>query len=287
LLTLFVCLSLWQCSTPIAAFEQVQGTELRAPADISFRNTSQKTDSYVWKVDGVIVSIANDLEHTIYDSGRHTIDLVAKSGKKSVSYSKEIFVTAPEFCSVLIETSAGDMVLELSEDTPRHLKQFTDLVDSEYYNGIYFHRVIDNFMIQVGDNNNRTNGKKYDEPETIPNEIRIDHIHLRGALAAARMPDDINPEKESSGSQFYIVDGRQFTADKMTKIEADKLNDYTEEQFDRYVEVGGAPQLDGEYTVFGRLIKGYDVLDKIAQTSTDKYDKPLEDIRILRARLIN
>ena len=193
----------------------------------------------------------------------------------------------PDQCTVLMETTFGDMVMTLDESTPAHLENFTTLVNSGYYDGIHFHRVIDNFMIQGGNNESRAQEKKYNEPSTIAHEISSDLLHYRGALAAARMPDEMNPQKASSGSQFYIVDGKSFKKESFEKFMSSAIIDYSENQVQRYLEVGGSPQLDGEYTVFGQLIIGYDVLDKISQAETDNRDKPLTDITIIKARMLN
>lgn len=277
----------WQCAKPIAAFVQKSDNNIVVPAKVYFENTSENVTSYSWEIDGQAYSSDKHLEHTFYDSGKHSVVLIAKEGNKEIRKESLIYVDAPSYCTVLIKTTMGDLVVELSESTPIHLKNFSELVESGFYNGIFFHRVIDDFMVQGGGNENRNSGKRHSDPSTIPHEISNDLLHYKGALAAARMPDDMNPEKASSGSQFYLVDGRSLDADRMEKIQAEKLFDYTDKQVGRYTEVGGAPQLDGEYTVFGYLISGFDVLDKIAKTETDKYDKPLEDILIIEARLLN
>ena len=142
-------------------------------------------------------------------------------------------------------------------------------------------------MIQGGDNNSRNGGKRIKEPEEIAHEFDSGLLHYRGALAAARTPDEVNPEKKSSGSQFYIVDGREFSEKEFDKMLSNLVMDYSESEISQYIEVGGAPQLDGEYTVFGKLVAGYDVLDKIAQTTTDNSDKPVQDVLILEARTLN
>jgi len=283
---LLSCLFLWQCATPVASFD-FEKTELRVPASIYLENSSQNSEECSWYIDGKEISSEQNLDYTFMESGRHVIELKAYKGNKVVSTSKEIFVKPSLSCLVLVETTAGDLVLELSETTPAHLSNFSALVESGYYHGLIFHRVIQNFMIQGGDNESRSGGKRYEDPQTIPAEIDVSLPHYRGALAAARMPDDMNPTKASSGSQFYIVDGRPLTAAKMKKVQAEKLFDYTDEQLVKYTEVGGAPQLDGEYTVFGYLISGYDVLDRIAQTTTDSYDKPLQDIIITKTSFLN
>ena len=254
---------------------------------MTFLNNSNNVTSQVWKVDGVEVSSEKNLDYTFYDSGKHIVELEATNGSKIVVHREEVIIDAPEKCLVLIRTSLGNLVVSLSEETPGHQKHFIEVVESGYYDGIFFHRVIDNFMIQGGDNNSRNGGKRIKEPVEIPKEFDSGLLHYRGALAAARTPDEVNPEKKSSGSQFYIVDGRSFTEKEFSKQLQNWVTDYSETEIDHYLEVGGAPQLDGEYTVFGMLVDGYDVLDKIAQTTTDNSDKPVEEVLILEARTLN
>lgn len=197
---------------------------------------------------------------------------------------------------VELTTTAGIMVLHLYDSTPLHRDNFLRLVKSHYYDSILFHRVIKNFMIQAGDPNSRqakpgqplgNGGPGY----TIPEEFRQTIFHKKGVLAAARQGDNVNPEKKSSASQFYIVQGKTFTDREMDSVEVVRLNGYKLPAAHRevYKTVGGTPQLDQNYTVFGEVVKGVDVIDKIASVPTSKgqdRDRPLEDVRILKARLI-
>lgn len=197
---------------------------------------------------------------------------------------------------VELTTTAGIMVLRLYDSTPLHRDNFLRLVKSHYYDSILFHRVIKNFMIQAGDPNSRqakpgqplgNGGPGY----TIPAEFRQTIFHKKGVLAAARQGDNVNPEKKSSASQFYIVQGKTFTDREMDSIEVVRLNGYKLPAAHRevYKTMGGTPQLDQNYTVFGEAVKGVDVIDKIASVPTSKghdRDRPLEDVRILKARLI-
>jgi len=283
---LIACLLLGQCSAPIAGFDSGKDAMV-VPATITFKNTSKNATEYTWLVDNKEVSTEEHLSHTFLSSGRHVVELQAFEGAKIQTTKKEVIVRPPTECLVQIETTQGNLIVSLNEDTPRHLKNFSELVESGFYNGLIFHRVIENFMIQGGGNEYRSGGRRYPDPKTIEHEIKQEWPHYRGALAAARMPDDMNPTKASSGSQFYIVDGRKLSAGKMEKIQDDKLFNYTEEQIAKYLEVGGAPQLDGEYTVFGHLLIGYDVLDRIAEATSDSYDKPLQDITITNTKFLN
>jgi peptidyl-prolyl cis-trans isomerase B (cyclophilin B) len=197
---------------------------------------------------------------------------------------------------VELYTTAGNIVLRLYDSTPLHRDNFLKLVKAHYYDSVLFHRVIKNFMIQSGDPNSKTamagqplgnGGPGY----MVPAEFRPSLFHKKGVLAAARNGDDVNPEKQSSASQFYIVQGRKFTDRELDSIEVVRLKGYKlpVEHREVYKTIGGTPQLDQNYTVFGEVIKGLDVVDSIASTATSKgidKDRPLQDIRILKARLV-
>ncbi|WP_347839626.1 peptidylprolyl isomerase [uncultured Draconibacterium sp.] len=237
---------------------------------------------------------------------------------------------------VLIKTSFGDIKLRLYDETPEHKKNFIKLIEEGYYEGLLFHRVMKNFMIQGGDpdSKNATPGQRLGSGNpgyTLPAEILPQYYHKKGALAAARRGGPSNPEKRSSGSQFYIVQGEVFTSGKLDTMELmlnsrakndfvkqkfdaakDELDGYrknndrdgfnicvaelreaadsawalqpkrmfTEEQRKDYTTIGGYPSLDGDYTVFGEVVEGLDVLDKIAAVETDKNNRPVEDIKM-------
>ena len=238
---------------------------------------------------------------------------------------------------VVIETRFGDITLKLYDDTPRHRDNFLKLVKEGTYNGTLFHRVIENFMIQGGDptSKNAPAGKQLgtgDMGYTIPAEIVYPaHFHKKGALAAARTGDEVNPQKVSSGSQFYIVTGTVISSgqiasleNRMTKQKEQKIFErlvgehraevmqlrknrdkeglyelqekliaqtqlemkesgpvqLTAEQREAYTTIGGAPHLDGEYTVFGEVVDGLDVIDRIQKVSTDRSDRPKDDIKM-------
>ncbi len=180
---------------------------------------------------------------------------------------------------VVLSTEFGDMTIDLFDDTPIHKENFLKLVGEGYYDGLLFHRVIEGFMIQGGDPASRNakpnealgrGGPGY----TLPAEIEAGHIHTKGALAAARQGDQVNPKKESSGSQFYIVQGRPVQEPMLLS----GATEYTEDHISAYLEKGGTPHLDGAYTVFGELIDGWDVIDSIAAQATDRGNRPLQDI---------
>ena len=175
---------------------------------------------------------------------------------------------------VLIKTSEGAITVKLYNDTPLHRDNFIKLIKQGWYNGSPFHRVINNFMIQGGGNKDG----KQDPGYTIPAEIKANHIHKKGALAAARKGDQVNPNKESSGSQFYIVQGQKYDANTLNMMSARSKTAYTEEQKKTYNTVGGTPHLDNAYTVFGEVIDGFDVIDRIATTKTGAGDVPVQPI---------
>lgn len=175
---------------------------------------------------------------------------------------------------ILIKTSYGDITAKLYNDTPKHRDNFIKLIKEGWYKGSVFHRVIQNFMIQGGGNAQGVADPGY----TIDAEFVPAHFHKKGALAAARMGDNVNPQKKSSGSQFYIVQGQKFDANSLAMMSARSGITYTDEQKKIYATLGGTPHLDGAYTVFGEVVSGFDVIDKIAAVKTGPGDKPLEDV---------
>lgn len=242
---------------------------------------------------------------------------------------------------VRMSTSQGDIDILLYEETPLHKENFLKLVEEKYYDSVLFHRVINQFMIQGGDPESKNaasgtmlgnGGPSY----TVPAEFNPKFIHKKGALSAARQGDQINPNKESSGSQFYLVQGKVYDSTELvnmikqmnmrraqTKIQAylfkpensaelekarniqmnqpDSLEifieslkqkigveefSYTPEQIKTYTTIGGTPFLDMDYTVYGEIVNGLDVVDKIASVATDGNDRPVEDIRILSVKVI-
>ena len=197
---------------------------------------------------------------------------------------------------VLMQTTMGDMVIRLSDSTPLHRDNFLKLVKVGYYDSVLFHRVIKNFMIQGGDPNSKRAeaGKPLGDGSpgyTVPAEFRKTLFHKKGALAAARMGDNVNPTKASSGSQFYIAQGKVFTDAGLDSVETFRLNGrkIPAEQREVYKTIGGTPHLDQGYTVYGQVVKGLDVLDKIAAVQTSRgqdRDRPLQDVRIIKAKLI-
>ncbi len=197
---------------------------------------------------------------------------------------------------VELETRFGTMTIALFDDTPAHRDNFIKLVQEGFYDDLLFHRVIKDFMVQGGDPNSRganpgtrlgTGGPGY----TVEAEMDSTHLHLKGALSAARQGDQVNPEKRSSGSQFYLVQGKTYSSDQLANFESRMQKNhpgfaYTDEQKMAYATEGGTPFLDMEYTVFGQVVDRLDIIDSIAAVRTTRGDRPAEDI-VMRLRLID
>ena len=222
-------------------------------------------------------------------------------------------ISVAQSTKVKIETSKGTMVAILYDDTPLHRDNFIKLVNEGFYDDLLFHRVIKNFMIQGGDPNSKNapegmplgmGGPDY----TIPAEILPNHFHKKGTLCAARTN---NPQKASSGSQFYISQGQVYTDQQLDMMEkqmgrtpvregqvsastqnaAQQNNQkFNETKHEAYATIGGIPHLDGEYTVFGEVIEGLDVIDKIANVETlqdgSAKDRPIQDVKIIKISII-
>jgi cyclophilin family peptidyl-prolyl cis-trans isomerase len=199
---------------------------------------------------------------------------------------------------VEVITSKGTLVIRLADSTPLHRDNFLLLAKKGYYDSLLFHRVIRNFMVQSGDPDSRTGhpGKPLSQGGnggpgyTIPAEFRVSLFHHRGALGAARMNDDVNPQRASSGSQFYIVQGKRFSDAGLDSLELYRLKGrkIPPEQRAVYKTLGGSPHLDQQYTVFGEVISGMEVVDSIAATPTSgpPLDRPKTEIRILKMKLV-
>lgn len=213
-------------------------------------------------------------------------------------------------------TDYGTIILRLSDETPKHRNNFIKLVNQKVYDGVSFHRVINNFLIQTGDIGQDTSGLSY----MIDAEFRSDLFHKRGAVNAARMGDDQNPERSSDGTQFTIIQGNTYNdstlaiaekrintwlaynkvinkpehksdldkLDSLTNIELMTMDHYSFPEAHReiYKTLGGAAHLDQNYTVFGEVVKGMNIVDSIAGVETDSQDKPINDVRIISARMI-
>lgn len=201
----------------------------------------------------------------------------------------------PERQEVTLVTDSGTIRIALYNETPKHRDNFIKLVKEGFYDGLLFHRVIYGFMIQGGDpaSRNAAQGELLgdgDEPYTVPAEIVYPKLfHKRGCIAAAREDDSVNPERASSAYQFYIVWGKRMN-DSMLDDVQERLDKntggtvkMTQEIRDAYYKYGGTPHLDGQYTVFGEIVEGLDVVDKIQYVDVDENDRPIEDVRIIKA----
>ncbi|MBL7804056.1 MAG: peptidylprolyl isomerase [Saprospiraceae bacterium] len=266
---------------PVASFTVPTG-KFVAPAAVTFTNTTPAAESYLWDFGDGGTSTEASPTHKYYHSGNYAVTLKAVKGGKTVTHKQMIQVTAPERCLVEIQTEFGNMLVELYNSTPKHRDNFLKLAEEGYYNDLLFHRVINGFMIQGGDPQSRNapagqalgmGGPNYQ----IPAEFVDSLVHTKGALAAARTN---NPEKKSSGSQFYIVQGSPVTEATLTQIESMKRFHYTPEQRQAYLSMGGTPHLDRDYTVFGHVVEGFDVIDKIAATATGPQDRPKQDVKM-------
>lgn len=271
--------------------------------------------------------------------GAVTLNKSRSSSKNIKEMTKQ---NKPGDVLVEIKTTEGDLTVRLFGDTPRHRDNFVKLAKEGYYNGVLFHRVINEFIVQTGDTDSKTapagkmlgsGGPGYDIEAEI---VYPTHFHKRGALAAARQGDQVNPERRSSGSQFYIVTGKAYNDSTLNQMERqlqmmqkqnifndlarehrdsimtlrrnrdqaglqalqDELVAITEkkaaeaparltaEQREAYTTTGGTPHLDNQYTVFGEVVDGMDVIDKIEKVETDSHDRPLKDVKILSMRVL-
>ena len=204
--------------------------------------------------------------------------------KQDVKINKDVMVE--------METNYGKIVLLLYNDTPRHRDNFIKLASDGVFDGLLFHRVIPKFMIQGGDPESK--GAPHDMllgsgtlGYNVPAEFVKERFHKRGALCAAREGDEVNPRKESSASQFYIVQGRVWKPEELDMLEKRMKREFTPEQREMYSTIGGTPYLDGDYTVFGEVIEGMEVVDKIASLPCDPNDRPQEDVVIEHMNVIN
>jgi cyclophilin family peptidyl-prolyl cis-trans isomerase len=202
-----------------------------------------------------------------------TFSFAEKTKKKKSKKEKNTYV--------LVSTGYGDMVLKLYNETPLHRDNFKKLVSEKFYDSLLFHRVIKDFMIQGGDpqSKNAKPGQMLGDGEVqgvarIPAEFNPALYHKKGALAAAR---DGNPEKASSNCQFYIVQGRKFTDADLDNLQKRNGMNYTAEQREMYKNIGGTPHLDNNYTVYGEVVSGMEVIDKIAAVNTASADRPIAD----------
>lgn len=211
--------------------------------------------------------------------------------KKTVLLSALLFLSftfaSAQKYRATITTTQGKIELYLYDNTPKHRDNFVKLAKKHFYDSTLFHRVIPEFMIQGGDPDSKRSPKgamlgEGDVGYRVPAEIKPENIHKRGVLAAAR---DGNPEKASSGCQFYITVGKKYTNEQLDGIAKRTNQKYTAEQKELYKTIGGTPHLDGNYTVYGEVTKGMDVVDKIVSQKRNSSDRPDDDQRIIKLRV--
>ncbi len=278
------------CSSPKPAFN-VNYKSITAPAEVEFTNLSENSDTFIWTIEDNSENKDTQFTHRFLMSGRYPVTLTAVKGKKMKSMTKDIYISPPEKCLVRMLTSKGEMIIELYNETPKHRDNFIQLAEDGFYDGLLFHRVIKGFMIQGGDPNSRNamsgvrlgnTGSGY----TIEAEIRKDLFHIKGSLAAARQGDQVNPQRASSGSQFYIVHGETVSPENLQAYSLQNGMSYGEEEERLYREMGGTPYLDGLYTIFGKVIEGLEIIDAIALEPTQVGDRPVNNIQIIEIQVI-
>ncbi|HXR79409.1 MAG TPA: peptidylprolyl isomerase [Saprospiraceae bacterium] len=256
-----------------------------APTTVMIKNESKGAESYTWDFGDGTTAKDTVSSHRYTHGGNYNITLTAIKGKKSNTMTQTIHIDTPAKCLIEITTDYGVMTAELYDATPQHRDNFLKLAEEGFYNGLLFHRVIEGFMIQGGDPTSKdaaagtplgSGGPGYQVPAEFVDSL----VHIKGAIAAARTGDSVNPEKKSSGSQFYIVQGTPVDANTLSMWERKKGVPYTEAQKKAYMEKGGTPSLDHEYTVFGHIVSGLDVLDKIAKVEKDGRDRPKTDVKM-------
>jgi cyclophilin family peptidyl-prolyl cis-trans isomerase len=276
---------MFSCAKPIANFTYQQAEGKKAPSNVTIENNSQKADAYEWSFGDGTISTEAKPTHRYKTSGTYTIQLKAKKGNKVAMTEQKITIDAPHECLVELETELGTMLIELSNETPQHRDNFLKLAEQGFYDGTLFHRVINGFMVQGGDPDSKTakDGQPLgagDLGYTVPAEFTDSLVHIKGALCAARTGDQVNPKKRSSASQFYLVQGRLVDDKTLDYMESVKGFHYTKEQREAYKTLGGTPFLDKDYTVYGRVVKGMEIIDKIANTETLPGDRPKKDLKM-------
>jgi len=275
-------IALASCNVPSAAF-LVHQEEAEAPSKIEFINRSEKAEYFEWDFGDGTFSTDSNPEHRYTRSGEYTVSLKAIAGTKARSIEQMVSVKPPTDKLVQMETQFGTMIIKLFDETPLHRDNFLKLVEEGYYDSLLFHRVMQGFMIQGGDPNSRgaeanarlgTGGPGYQ----IPAEFNEALIHQKGALAAARTGGPSNPEKKSSGSQFYLVQGTPVDEKQLNMLERRRGTTYSDDAKAIYGELGGTPFLDMDYTVFGIVLEGLEVIDEIAAMKTGAGDRPEADV---------
>lgn len=275
----FLCISCG--SGPDAGFTVDYANGEQNPTQLKFTNNTVGADSYLWYFGDDGTSTEANPTHNFQIFGPVMVVLQAMKGNSTDRDTQYVSIPEPPRKKVKIETPMGEMIAELYNTTPAHRDNFLKLASEGFYDGLLFHRIMDNFMIQGGDPDSRTakpdqqlgmGGPGY----TTPAKIR--ELHYKGALAAARQPDGVNPNRASSGSQFYIVEGKPYSSIELANVGSQYGITFNEEQKKIYAEIGGTPFLDGQYSVFGRVIEGLEVIDLLSQVKVNSANRPVEDV---------
>jgi peptidyl-prolyl cis-trans isomerase B (cyclophilin B) len=272
------------CAKPEAKF-QYAAPDSPAPVQVAFQNQSQNADTYLWDFGDGNTSTEANPTHMFSKFGELMVVLRAMKGEQIDADTQKIIIQEPPRRKVAIDTEFGTMVVELLNTTPKHRDNFIKMAQEGFYNELLFHRVIKGFMIQGGDPDSRNAPQDKMLGGGGPGyqiDVEIGAPHFKGALAAARTPDQMNPQRLSSGSQFYIVQGSPLNDQQLDMLEQQKGIRFSAEQRSVYREKGGAPFLDGDYTVFGQVVEGLEVIDKIATVPTAQFvpDRPNKDVKM-------
>lgn len=282
ILSIFSVILLTNCDTAPTADFDFDIPQKTSPVDVTFTNKSANADRYYWDFGDGTISTEENPVHRFNFWGTYNVKLVAYKGQQQVEMQKSFTLEKPERRIVAIETEFGTMKAELFNFTPQHRDNFVKLAEQGFYDGLLFHRVMQGFMVQGGDPDSRNapadkmlgmGGPGYE----IDAEIVPGAYHFKGALAAAR---NNNPQKRSSGSQFYVVQGSPMGDSQIDGYAQQRGLQYSQGQRDYYKQTGGSPVLDGEYTVFGQVIEGYEVIDKIAAVETGAANRPVKDVKM-------
>ena len=271
------------CGKPKASFVANYVDEVKSKTNIAFKNNSKNAGKSTWYFGDGTTSSETDPQHDYSSFGTLMVILEVSKGEDIDRDTQYLTIVEPPRTKVKIETDFGNMIAELYNSTPFHRDNFIRLANDKFYDGLLFHRIMDGFMVQGGDPDSR------DAP---PGQVlgmggpgyllkpEIGELHYTGTLAAARMPDNVNPNRESSGSQFYIVEGRRWSTIELANIGSQIGITYTPEQKQIYTQRGGYPPLDKQYTVFGQVIEGLNIIDSLSRVEVDGADRPLKDYKM-------
>jgi cyclophilin family peptidyl-prolyl cis-trans isomerase len=291
LLIYFTFALLLGCQEPKTAAFSIELLQEETPAQVQFKNESVGATSYLWDFGDGNTSTEAAPRYTYNFGGTYNVTLtVFDADSNAVTTVKPVTVRESVRRVVEIETEFGTMKAELFNFTPKHRDNFLKLATEGFYDDLLFHRVMNDFMVQGGDPTSRNAAAgtllgQGNTDYTVPAEIVQGAYHYKGALAAARQSDGANPERASSGSQFYIVDGSPHQAMQLQQFVNQKSMRgvrvvYSQPQVDYYAQYGGSPILDMEYTVFGQITEGLHIIDKLAEVPVDFNNRPFKDVKM-------